>query len=199
MANTISATTQRLEQQLGIKPIGPATKDATSLILNGTNVGSVTVEPYRQDKVPASWANDDKIVFIDRSRCPNVDPAVAGGLACKGDTLVAHAPSLKLNAFERNILMVDGKRQEVVSIDDRIQGPGEATRRVLKKLPHISSATTVGVVSVGAVATRFALGQRNLKSLVVTGVVAAGIAGVAAVGLSWYRARHPYSLPGWLK
>lgn len=176
-----------------------AATGSRQLVLNGTNVGRVTVEPYRPNQIPASWANDDKIIFVDRSRCPSVAPSLDGSLTCQGDTMVAHGPSLNLKAFERNILMVDGQRQQVVSIDDRIQGAGEATRRVLTKLPRISSATTVGVVSVGAMATRFALGQRNVKSLLVTGVVAAGIAGATAVGLSWFRARHPGALPGWLK
>jgi hypothetical protein len=187
----------------GVTPLQRVRPDAGGVVLNGTNVGRVTIEPYAAKADAVTWAKHDKIIFIDPGSCPPMDPKIAAALTgqspCQGDTLVAHAPSLKLNAFERNVLMIDGRRMEVVRIDDQIQGPGEATRRALKRLPNISSATTVGVVSIGAVATRFALGQRNIKSLVVTGLVAAGIAGAGAVGLSWYRARHPYSLPGWLK
>jgi hypothetical protein len=172
---------------------------ATSIVLNGTNVGRVTIEPMPANPGTATWANEDKIVFLDRRGCSPASLQLGAANPCKGEMMVAHAPSLNLKAFERNILMVDGKRMDVVNIDDRIQGAGEATRRVLHRLPNISSTTTVGAVSIGAMATRFALGQRNIKSLLVTGAVAAGVAGVAAVGLSWYRARHPYSLPGWLK
>jgi hypothetical protein len=177
-------------------PMGaPLQRSRTDLVLNGTNVGKVTIEPWTQAKAK-SLADHDKIVFIDRRGC---NPADLNLGQCKGDTLVAHAPSLNLKAFQRNVLMVDGQRMDVVKVDDQIQGAGEATRRALKKLPNISSYTTVGAVSIGAVATRFALGQRNPKNLIVTGVVAAGVAGAAAVGLSWYRARHPEALPGWLK
>lgn len=184
----------------GIGGVNPAANRA--ITLNGTAIGAATVAAIPSKDLDAtrkrlSQDHQDHIYFTNPSVC--LPDSSGGVVTCVHPTFVATGKSLNLHTFERNILMVDHQRMNLIAVDNAIQGAGEATHRVLAHLPNISSNATVGIVSVGAVGTALAMGVRSPKSLIVTGLVAAGVAGAAAVGLSFYRAKHPGTLPDWLK
>ncbi|MBC7545111.1 MAG: hypothetical protein H7338_20485 [Candidatus Sericytochromatia bacterium] len=176
-----------------------------SMLLNGTSVGRVTVKPVLPgtlDRVRQALGKDGKDhIFYQGADCfPNAksSPSDASGV-CEPKTYVATGEQLNLNVFKKNILMVDGRRVTMLAVDNKVQSLGEGAKNTLRRLPHISSKTTVAAVGITAVGVALLRGARGPKQLIVTGVVAAGIAGVGAVGLSFYRARHPGALPGWLK
>jgi hypothetical protein len=179
---------------------------STLITLNGTSVGRVDVnamDATSLDTVRAVLRKDgkDHIYYSDPTVCLPLTraPAADATAVCQPASFYATGDHLTLNTFRKNILMVDGHRATLLAVDDNVQTIGEGAARTLRRLPHISSATTVGIVSAGAVGVALLRGVRSPSSLLVTGAVAAGVAGVAAIGLSLFRAKHPDALPGWLK
>ena len=176
----------------------------STIVLNGAALRPETVRRVDGDLAAArkTFAHDgaDHLYFSDPKVCVSgAVPAQGDATSCLHPTYVASGHQMDLRTFQRNILTVDGQRMTLVGVDDPIQSPGEATQRVLHRLPPLNSKIAVGTVAVGAVGTALALGLRNPKSLLVTGLVAAGAAALAGVGVSWYQARHPGVLPEWLK